>query len=122
MSTQFKLGAKVRSLRRREGLTQSDLAAKLEISASYLNLIEHNQRPLPAHLLVRVAQVLKVELNSFADDDHSRLAGDLQEAFGDPMFEEHAVTTGDMRDLAEHPTTARAVLALYHAYRSSVES
>jgi predicted transcriptional regulator/transcriptional regulator with XRE-family HTH domain len=116
------LGTKVRSIRRRERITQADLAAKLEISPSYLNLIEHNQRPLPAHLLVKVAQVLKVELNSFADDDHSRLAGDLQEAFGDPMFEEHAVTTVDMRDLAEHPATARAVLALYQAYRSTVES
>src|ERR1051325_11594804 len=61
MSTQLKLGAKVRTLRRREGLTQSDLAAKLEISPSYLNLIEHNQRPLPAHLLLRVAQVLKAD-------------------------------------------------------------
>src|SRR4029077_2468785 len=68
------------------------------------------------------AQVLKVELNSFADDDHSRLAGDLQEVFGDPMFEDHAVTTVDMLDLAEHPATARAVLALYQAYRSTVES
>jgi predicted transcriptional regulator/transcriptional regulator with XRE-family HTH domain len=116
------LGTKVRSIRRRERITQADLAAKLEISPSYLNLIEHNQRPLPAHLLVKVAQILKVELNSFADDDHSRLAGDLQEAFGDPMFEEHAVTTVDMRDLAEHPATARAVLALYQAYRSTVES
>src|SRR5216684_2148197 len=116
------LGTKVRSIRRREHLTQTDLAAKLEISPSYLNLIEHNQRPLPAHLLVKVAQVLKVDLDSFADDDHSRLAGDLQEAFGDPMFEEHPLTTGDMRELSEHPATARAVLALYQAYRSTVES
>src|SRR5258706_3614311 len=116
------LGTKVRSIRRREHLTQTDLAAKLEISASYLNLIEHNQRPLPAHLLVKVAQVLKVDLDSFADDDHSRLAADLQEAFGDPMFEEHPLTTSDMRELSEHPATARAVLALYQAYRSTIES
>ncbi len=116
------LGTKVRSIRRRERLTQTDLAAKLEISPSYLNLIEHNRRPLPAHLLVKLAQVLKVDLDSFADDDHSRLAADLQEAFGDPMFEEHPLTTGDMRELSEHPATARAVLALYQAYRSTVES
>ena len=116
------LGTKVRSIRRRERLTQSDLAAKLEISASYLNLIEHNQRPLPAHLLVKVAQILKVDLDSFADDDHGRLAADLQEAFGDPLFEEHPLTTSDMRELSEHPATARAVLALYQSYRSTVES
>jgi hypothetical protein len=121
MNTQFKLGAKVRSLRRKEGLTQTDLAAKLEISPSYLNLIEHNQRPLPAHLLVKVAQTFKVDLVSFADDNASRLAGDLQEMFGDPLFEEHSITTGDLRELAENAGAARAVLALYHAYRSSAD-
>ena len=117
-----RLGGKVRSLRRRAGLTQAELAAKLEISASYLNLIEHNQRPLPAHLLVRVAQAFRVELDSFADDSQSRLAADLQEVFGDPLFEEHALTTTDVRDVAENPTAARAVIALYRAYRSTVDS
>ena len=42
-----RLGAKVRALRRREGLTQVKLAEALGISASYLNLIEHDKRPLP---------------------------------------------------------------------------
>lgn len=122
MSSEFKLGAKVRSLRRKEGLTQTDLASKLEISPSYLNLIEHNQRPLPAHLLVKVAQTFKVDLDSFADDNSSRIAGDLQEMFGDPLFEDHTLTTGDVREMAENPAAARAVLALYHAYRNSAES
>jgi predicted transcriptional regulator/transcriptional regulator with XRE-family HTH domain len=122
MTTAAKLGLKVRTLRRREGLTQSDLASRLEISASYLNLIEHNQRPLPGHLLVRLAQILKVEMVAFADDGQSRLAGDLQEVFGDPLFEEHPVTVGDVRELAEHGTASRAIIALYHAYRASVES
>jgi predicted transcriptional regulator/transcriptional regulator with XRE-family HTH domain len=116
------LGAKVRALRRREGLTQTDLAAKLEISPSYLNLIEHNQRPLPAHLLLRVAQVLKADLGNFADDNSARLAADLQEAFGDPLFQEHPLTTSDVRELAENATAARAVLSLYQAYRSSIDS
>ncbi len=122
MNATVKLGAKVRALRRREGLTQSDLAARLDISASYLNLIEHNQRPLPAHLLVKVAQVFKIELDSFADDDATRVAGDLQEVFGDPLFEEHPLTTVDVRELADNPSLSRAVLALYRAYRSSSES
>jgi len=122
MTPHFKLGAKVRTLRRKEGLTQSDLASKLEISASYLNLIEHNQRPLTAHLLVRVAQLFKMDLESFADDSASRLAGDLQEVFGDALFEDHTLTTSDLRELAENAGAARAIIALYHAYRASVES
>jgi len=122
MTPNLRLGPKVRAFRRREGLTQTDLAARLEISPSYLNLIEHNQRPLPAHLLVRVAQIFRVDLDAFADDTQARLADDLQEIFGDAMFEEHPLTTADVREIASNPATARAVIALYHAYKSSVDS
>ena len=120
--TTSKLGGKVRALRRKEGLTQTDLATRLEISPSYLNLIEHNQRPLPAHLLLRVAQTFSVDLASFADDSQARLAGDLQEIFGDPLFEEHPLTTNDLRELAENGAASRAIIALYHAYRAQTDS
>lgn len=120
--TTLRLGTKVRALRRREQLTQTQLAAKLEISPSYLNLIEHNQRPLPAHLLVKLAQAFRVDLSTFADDSHARVAADLQEVFADPLLEEHAVTTNDVRELAESPAAARAILSLFHAYKSSVQS
>jgi len=103
-------------------VSQTQLAAQLEISPSYLNLIEHNQRPIPAHLLVKAAQIFKVELAAFADDSQAQLAADLQEIFGDPLFEEHPLTTNDVRDLAENSAAARAIVSLYHAYRSSVES
>jgi len=109
-------------LRRRKGLTQSDAAVALGISPSYLNLIEHDRRQLPANLLLKLAEVLKVDLADFADDSQAQLAADLQEIFGDPLFEEHPVTTNDMRELAENSATARAVISLYHAYRGSVES
>ena len=122
MNTQIKLGAKVRTLRRREGLTQTDLAAKLEISPSYLNLIEHNQRPLTSHLLLRVAQVLNADIGNFVDDSSSRLAADLQEVFGDQLFHDHPLTTNDVRDLAENTSAARAIVSLYHAYRASIDS
>lgn len=122
MAPNLRLGPKVRAFRRRENLTQTELANRLDISPSYLNLIEHNQRPLPAHLLVRVAQIFRVDLNAFADDTHARLSDDLQEMFGDALFEEHPLTTNDMRELAGNPAAARAVIALYHAYKSSIES
>jgi len=122
MAPQLKLGNKVRSLRRREHLTQTELASRLEISPSYLNLIEHNQRALPSHLLVKLAQIFSVDLGTFADDSHTRLAADLQEIFGDPLFEEHQLTTNDVRELAENGPASRAVISLYHAYRESVAS
>jgi len=122
VTPQPKLGPKVRAFRRKEQLTQVQLAERLEISPSYLNLIEHNQRPLPAHLLVKLAQIFHVDLQAFADDSHARLADSLQEVFADPLLEEHSVTTNDLRELSESPAAARAVIALFHAYKSSVQS
>jgi predicted transcriptional regulator/DNA-binding XRE family transcriptional regulator len=122
MTANLRLGSKVRSLRRREQLTQTQLAAKLAISPSYLNLIEHNQRPLTGPLLVKLAQTLHVDLAAFADDSHARIADNLQEVFADPLLEEHSVTTNDVRELAESPAASRAIIALFHAYKSSVQS
>ena len=117
-----RLGTRLRGLRRRKGLTQTDVASRLSISPSYLNLIEHDQRQLPANLLIKAAEILNVELAAFSDDSQNRLAADLQEVFGDPLFEEHALTTADLRELADNPAASRAVIALYHAYRATVES
>jgi transcriptional regulator with XRE-family HTH domain len=71
------LGSKVRGKRRSRNMTQAELARRLGISASYLNLIEHNQRPLTAQLLIALAQEFQLELSDFAADDDQRLAAHL---------------------------------------------
>ncbi len=116
------LGAKVRALRRREGLTQKKMAERLGISASYLNLIEHDKRPLSASLLISLARQFDVDLASFAADNDAVLAHDLMEVFGDRMFEEHGLTNAAVQDLArQNPELGRAVLTLYSEYRRSRE-
>lgn len=115
-----RFGAKVRALRRREGLSQVQLADKIAISPSYLNLIENNRRPLPANLLIKLAQLFSVDVHSFAADEDQRLVSDLTEAFADPLFEEADLLQVDVREMANaSPSAARAVLALYRAYQSS---
>jgi hypothetical protein len=117
------LGAKLRALRRRENLTQVELAERLGISASYLNLIENNRRPLTAPLLIRLAQIYKLDLQSFAASDDSRLVADLLEAFGDPLFESHGLTNMDLRELATtSPNVARAVITLYRSFAAARDS
>src|SRR5271165_4127067 len=117
------LGAKLRALRRRENLTQLELSERLGISASYLNLIENNRRPLTAPLLIRLAQTFRLDLQSFATSDDSRLVADLHEAFGDPLFDSHGLTNADLRELAvTSPNVARAVTTLYRAYADARES
>src|SRR5947208_16754253 len=109
-----KLGAKVRALRRRENLSQVQLAERLGVSPSYLNLIESNRRPLPATLLIKLAQQFGVDLHSFATDEDARLVSDLMEVFADPLFEGHGLTSTDVREMAtSSPGAGRAVMALY---------
>jgi predicted transcriptional regulator/transcriptional regulator with XRE-family HTH domain len=117
MNDAVKLGGKVRALRRRDGLSQVQLAEKLGISASYLNLIESNKRPLPAAVLIQLAHIFNVDLTTFASPDDARLAADLSEAFIDPIFETHGLTNTDVREFAaSSPAMARATLTLYRAY------
>jgi len=117
------LGAKVRALRRRAGLTQAQLADRLGISPSYMNLIEHNRRALPAPLLIKLAQVFDLDLRSLSTEDDARTVADLMEVFGDPIFEHEDVTTAEVRELAAHaPQASRAVLKLYHSFRDAREA
>jgi predicted transcriptional regulator/transcriptional regulator with XRE-family HTH domain len=114
-------GARVRALRLRAGLTQAALARQLGVSASYLNLIERDRRPLPAELLLRLAQALDVDLRAFAAaGDDARLAGDLAEVFGDAVFEDYPVTRQELGEFAAAaPGVARAVVALHQAYAAA---
>lgn len=117
------LGTKVKALRRKEGLSQKQMAEKLAVSPSYLNLIEHGRRPLPAALLIKLARSFQVDLESFATDDDGRSVDELMEVFADPIFDQDALTSGDVREFAQHsPQVAQAVLALYEALRNARET
>ncbi len=123
MNELARLGAKVRALRRREKMTQAQMADRLGVSASYLNLIENNRRPLTAGLLLKLAHEFQLDLASFSPSDDARLVSDLREVFSDPMFEASGVTAADLGELsASAPGVARAVLTLYRSYKSARES
>ena len=123
MAESIQLGAKVRSLRRARSMSQVALAERLGISASYLNLIEHNRRSLSAPLLIRLAEVFELDLRTLSPEQHARDVADLMEVFGDPLFDAHDVTAGEVRDLVSGcPAAGKAVLALYRAYRGAREA
>ncbi|WP_430463991.1 helix-turn-helix domain-containing protein [Tabrizicola sp.] len=60
-------GTRLRERRQALGLRQADLAARVGISASYLNLIEHNRRRIADALLFRLAGALDVSLDSLQE-------------------------------------------------------
>lgn len=114
----MQIGGRIKRLRRQKKIAQADLAQALGISASYLNLIEHNRRKITVPLLFSIAGHFGVEPGELVDSDEGRLVGDLMEAFGDDLFADSDLTNLEIRDLAHaNPAAAKAILRLYDRYR-----
>ncbi|WP_375265107.1 short-chain fatty acyl-CoA regulator family protein [Planktotalea sp.] len=72
-------GSRIRERRLINGQKQADLARKAGISASYLNLIEHNRRRIGGKLLLDIASALGVEPMSLSEGAEAALLGALRE-------------------------------------------
>ncbi|SPF81552.1 helix-turn-helix transcriptional regulator [Pseudoprimorskyibacter insulae] len=83
MSRDTLTGSRIRERRVMLGLKQSDLARRADISASYLNLIEHNRRRIGGKLLLVIADVLGVEPATLTEGAEATLIATLREAAGD---------------------------------------
>lgn len=118
MSKKLFLGYKLRRLREQRKLSQAAAAAALEVSPSYLNQIENNQRPLTVPVLLRIGKVFDVDLSRLVEDDDARLVADLREAINDPQFGSGAIGLSELRNVANaSPELARRVLTLYQSHR-----
>ncbi len=116
------IGRTVRRLRLDKGLAQATLATRLGISPSYLNLIEHDQRAVTANLLLKLAEILGVELATLSGNAERALEAQLREVFADPLLGAEPVPEAEAEALASAtPAAARAVLALYRAWRVARE-
>ena len=113
------VGPRLRRLRRELGITQAAMAQDLDVSASYIALIERNHRPISAELLIRLAETYNVDIASFRDADGDAIEH-LQDALTDPVFTNVGITRDDLRDLsAVNPALTDAVASLYQSYQSS---
>jgi len=108
-------------MRKARGLTQVELARRLGISASYLNLIEHQQRSLTASLLLRLAKEFQVDLQAFDAED--ALLPDLAEVLADPVFGDGHPSQSDLQGLVDaSPELARRLVKLFRAYQEASHS
>lgn len=115
------MGIRLRRFREERGLTQVALARALELSPSYLNQLEQNQRPLSVPVLLKLNAVFGVDVQQFSEDDEARLIADLREVFlsapGDAQ-----VSSAEIRELAANmPAVARRLIALERNLRDQRE-
>jgi hypothetical protein len=112
------VGPSLKRLRRDLGLTQADMAADLDISASYVALLERNHRPLSAEILVRLAQTYKLDMAALAGKGGAEDALKLQAVLKDPIFADIDLPSLETADIATNfPGIIEALLRLYTAYQ-----
>ncbi|HEX7948347.1 MAG TPA: short-chain fatty acyl-CoA regulator family protein [Phenylobacterium sp.] len=112
------VGPSLRRLRRDLGLTQADMAADLEVSASYIALLERNHRPLSAEVLLKLAQTYKIDMASLTAGGGAEETARLQAVLRDPMFADIDLPSLETADVTTNfPGVTEALIRLYTAYR-----
>ncbi|MBC2682366.1 DUF2083 domain-containing protein [Corynebacterium sp. 4HC-13] len=113
------VGSRLRQLRKERDISQAQLAKTLNLSASYVNQIEHDVRPLTLKVLERITKAFGVDATFFSAEDHTRLLAELQDVV---MDREICPTPVDVTELAalvrNHPTVARSMVNMHSRYRN----
>jgi predicted transcriptional regulator/DNA-binding XRE family transcriptional regulator len=114
------LGARIREHRRSIGITQAELARRIGISASYLNLIERNKRGIAGPLLRRTAEALDIRLDELDGAVERRLLEALNEVAHLPDLKALGVEAESAGELiGRYPGWARALAALARSERAA---
>ncbi|AGF71663.1 short-chain fatty acyl-CoA regulator family protein [Corynebacterium halotolerans] len=101
-------GGRIRTLRRTRSLTQVEMARRLDLSTSYLNQLENDQRPLTVTVLMALSSAFDVDPAFFSPEHDARTVGELRDVFPDAPVDQLA-------DLAaRHPDLVPGVLDLAH--------
>lgn len=114
------VGSRLRQLRGERGLSQQAMARTLGISASYLNQMEHDSRPLTASVLGRISEVFGIDIGFFDPQDDVRLIAELREALLDEDLESDpaASEAAEISSMVSgHRTIAEAMVNLHRRYR-----
>jgi predicted transcriptional regulator/transcriptional regulator with XRE-family HTH domain len=113
------MGVRLRRLREEKNLKQIELAQALGISASYLNQLEQNQRPLTVPVLVKINSVFGIDVQLFSEDEEARLITELRDALSDGS---NAISLAEVRELAMNmPAVGRTLISLHRRYREAAE-
>ena len=114
------LGTRIRQRRRELGITQVELAGRIGISASYLNLIELNKRRIAGGLLRRTAESLHLELDDLDGAAERRLLETLTEIAHLPSLGTLGIEdnrTGEL--IGRFPGWAKGLAALARSEREA---
>ncbi len=114
-------GARLRRLREERRLTQAALAKSLDLSPSYLNQLERDQRPLTIPVLLKLNTTFDLDVHFFAADSDARLVSDLHDVLMDAAGGQSA-PVAEVEDLAtRQPELAKVVVAMHRRLRATTD-
>ena len=114
----LQIGHKIKTKRRKLSISQADLAKKLLISPSYLNLIESGKRKVNVDLLIKLAKELNLEISDISKQIDTNLYQNLMDLLGDNLFENLDITNFEIKDLVNtNPLIAKAMIMLGDNYK-----
>ena len=108
-----KIGPKIKAFRRQLGMQANKLAEELNISPSYLNLIEKGKRNIDGDLLIKVCEKLRIEFSDLTSKTDLNLENNISELLSDELFEDLDILGPEVKDLVNsNPKIARALIKL----------
>jgi hypothetical protein len=114
-------GARLRRLRSERGLSQAALARTLNLSTSYVNQLENDQRPITVPVLLALTERFDLPSNYFSSDSEARLVADLSEVLT-ATAPDGTVSSGHIEELvARMPDVGRNLVAVYRRLRDATE-
>ena len=82
----FKIGPKIKAFRRQIGMQANKLANQLDISPSYLALIEGGKRKIDGDLLIKICDELKINISDLTSKSDVNMINTISELLDDQLF------------------------------------
>ena len=112
------IGPHLRRLRLERGETQGAMAKALNISPSYVNLLENNERSVSVQVLFRLFDAYGVDWRDIAEEDGTAQLSDLRAAIQDPLFTQTRPDLPQLRAALVHaPGLVQSFMSLYRSYQ-----
>ncbi len=109
-------GPALRRMRKRERMTQAAMAMRLQISPSYLNLIERNQRPITARVVMQLMGEFAFDPRELAGAEAVGGIDGLARRMADERFADLGIDREEVDEfLSASPQIATAFARLYDA-------
>jgi predicted transcriptional regulator/transcriptional regulator with XRE-family HTH domain len=114
-------GARLRRLRQERDLTQAALAQALELSTSYVNQLENDQRPITVSVLIALTERFDLPPQYFSSDTDARLVADLSDLFTETGAEHGNSRTQIEEFVARMPEIGRSLVTVHRRLRDATE-